>query len=932
MNGAEPLRARAWTIAALAVLCACLLAVVLPHLRESYWIDEIVTQEMAEKEHLGDLLVSTRAAMAAPPLCHLCMRALVPLGAAEWVGRLPSLLLALGTVLLTFAAGRRLGGTAMGLWAAVFAATSPLLLRYAGEARPYSHFIFFTAALIYLVVRLAQSPPAPLVKGGAMREALKVWPALLLVILGGLYSHFYFAFVLLPLGAMIPSAAAIGWKRAGAPPGARTWLTAAGAWIVLVALVVACYHPFWEFYQPRFKHLEAGGSKSQTPVEWTDLGPAYALKMVSPALAGYEQLTGKQSDAGVGGRTLTLAFAALLVYGAARLVRVHGRLGAGLVASLLFALVACGVFLVGRNFFHHRYFVFQVPFYALFAAAGMRGLLEHIPGKAGRHAVAVPAALLVAALVVVRVSAAERLWGPPTGFKFAGEVVKANYQSGDRVMILGPRTAFDESMFFSENIEPRYPLRREPFFSRVGYVPTDPSMLEWALSGPGRVWLLRAYYAPWPDSVLYAKQRFGLRAEARQCDVYVAERRPDEPRVLTMFHVKHSPLALPPAASAEMPLVVMDRLPLALSASGEAAESSRPELALDGNALNFHRDSERRWSSAPVWIEPGTHTLRAGSFVPRELHACADDEETIRAVTHPRRVAFGDGVEFLGYDLVPGERLAPGDTFTVTYYWRALRGMDDNLKLVLRFDALNPANHRAWVRLFNDHAGCYGLHPTSDWRPGELVVERYSMRIPESHPEGLCAIHVAVGVSGAIGTFDRRHSFEYYQYMPWNAQGEDMFTAGALEVSRDRAPVFRVAPPVQATTRELSPALALLSSTVDATTDEHGPALRLRLVWQCRSVMQRHYRYHLTFQDPGGHALPVLVRAPFYDLYPTYAWQPGETLRDEMVLPLKEPLPPQAEVSLQLATGEYDAKGRLEPGETLGEPVPLGPLVWSASP
>ncbi|MBE7561351.1 hypothetical protein HS125_21335, partial [bacterium] len=635
-------------------------------------------------------------------------------------------------------------------------------------------------------------------------------------------------------------------------------------------------------------------------------------------------------------------FALLVAYGALQLARTQGWLGIGLAASVLIASALCGVFLVGRNFFHHRYFVFQVPFYALFAAAGARSLVDgacrRLSSPLSKGLALAGGVFLLCGLVGLRVAAAERLFGPPTGFAFAGQVVKAKYRPGDRVMILGPRSAFDRNMFFSEHTEPRYPLRREPFFARVGYLPTDAGMLEWALSGPGRTWLLRAYYGPWPDAVLYAKPRFHLFAEARQCDVYVARPTLGEPSVLTMFHVKHFPAFLPQAT--EITVVALDRLPLVVAADAESGAEKRVTWRLDGSLLTLERDADGTLASAPVWIEPGTHVLSLadGPESLRDLRVYADEGETIAAISRPRKVVFGGTVEFLGYDLEPSERLAPGDTLTVTYYWRALRRLEENLKLVLRYDSLDPRNPRAWVRIFNDHAGCYGLHPTCDWEPGRLVVERYNIRIPDTHPEGLCAIHAAVGVSGAIGTFDRRHAFDYHKYMAWSKDGEDVYTAGALEISSDRGPVFRVADSVVAqraargAPRQLSPALALLASHVEAATRDGASTLRLALLWECREPLDRHYRYHLTFRSPAGEDLPALVRPPFYDLYPTYAWQAGETLLDEMTLPLKEPLPGKATVVLQLATGQYDARGRLEAGETLGAPIPLGPLVWSATP
>lgn len=108
-----------------------------------------------------------------------------------------------------------------------------------------------------------------------------------------------------------------------------------------------------------------------------------------------------------------------------------------------------------------------------------------------------------------------------------------------------------------------------------------------------------------------------------------------------------------------------------------------------------------------------------------------------------REARFGDGVELLGYELRPGEPraritplegadervLAPGQPVQLNLYWRALAPLP--LDYTLFIHVYDAAGARVAQR---DLPLRYGDYPSSQWRPGELVIDRGDLPLPALPP------------------------------------------------------------------------------------------------------------------------------------------------------------------------------------------------------
>ena len=109
---------------------------------------------------------------------------------------------------------------------------------------------------------------------------------------------------------------------------------------------------------------------------------------------------------------------------------------------------------------------------------------------------------------------------------------------------------------------------------------------------------------------------------------------------------------------------------------------------------------------------------------------------------HPVDVTLGDVATLLGFDLEP-ETVRPGDTVTVTLFWRAeaeshtsynvfLHLIGSDGALVAQSDGV-PAN---WAR------------PTTGWLPGEFITDMRTLAIPPTVPLGDYTLSTGLYVPG----------------------------------------------------------------------------------------------------------------------------------------------------------------------------------------
>ncbi|MFB0545770.1 MAG: hypothetical protein ACETWB_02570, partial [Anaerolineae bacterium] len=106
------------------------------------------------------------------------------------------------------------------------------------------------------------------------------------------------------------------------------------------------------------------------------------------------------------------------------------------------------------------------------------------------------------------------------------------------------------------------------------------------------------------------------------------------------------------------------------------------------------------------------------------------------APDHPLRADLGHRVRLLGYDL-KATQARPGDILVLTLYWQAIAPMSVDYSVFVHLES-----DRIWGQ--RDGLPLCGFYRTSDWRPGDVVVERYRVPIDSATPAGEYPLQVGM--------------------------------------------------------------------------------------------------------------------------------------------------------------------------------------------
>jgi len=109
------------------------------------------------------------------------------------------------------------------------------------------------------------------------------------------------------------------------------------------------------------------------------------------------------------------------------------------------------------------------------------------------------------------------------------------------------------------------------------------------------------------------------------------------------------------------------------------------------------------------------------------------------ADAHSMQAQFGDHVELIGVRLF--DRVEPGGTLRVTTYWRALKAVPRDQRLLIRL--MRPEGNSAGQL---DTMLGTNLYPTTLWQPGQIVVDTHYVRADADLPAfAMLRVHIGVG-------------------------------------------------------------------------------------------------------------------------------------------------------------------------------------------
>ncbi|MBC7237488.1 MAG: hypothetical protein H5T69_16725, partial [Chloroflexi bacterium] len=105
---------------------------------------------------------------------------------------------------------------------------------------------------------------------------------------------------------------------------------------------------------------------------------------------------------------------------------------------------------------------------------------------------------------------------------------------------------------------------------------------------------------------------------------------------------------------------------------------------------------------------------------------------------HVQSARLGEAIRLLGYDLAP-TTAAPGQEIALVLYWRAEGPVSRSYKV---FTHLLDAG--GVVRGQQDNLPREGTYPTDRWQPGEIVVDRYCLKVDADAPPGAYRIEIGM--------------------------------------------------------------------------------------------------------------------------------------------------------------------------------------------
>jgi hypothetical protein len=288
--------------------------------------------------------------------------------------------------------------------------------------------------------------------------------------------------------------------------------------------------------------------------------------------------------------------------------------------------------------------------------------------------------------------------------------------------------------------------------------------------------------------------------------------------------------------------------------------------------------SRPRWMLAGVGTALFVLTVSGALLVVRPAFALPGRYPAASAPAPPQvlsEVAFGDEIAAVGYDL-SAHSAEPGQVLDVALYLQASRPITEDYALSLQLVSLVPGDTSTLVNL-NAIPGA-GLYPTYAWRPDEMVVDRYRMRIPQRvlRPQTwrLAAIIYRL-------TDGRR--------VPVTVSGQPagkMLDLGLVRVGASEPPAV----PAEA---RINPgpvyggAIALRGAQIRPEQD----VLRVALWWEGLAPLGSDYTVFVHLVDRQRQLTSTGDGPPLAGGFPTRMWRPGDHVSDEYVIPLPPDLP-----------------------------------------
>ncbi len=274
-------------------------------------------------------------------------------------------------------------------------------------------------------------------------------------------------------------------------------------------------------------------------------------------------------------------------------------------------------------------------------------------------------------------------------------------------------------------------------------------------------------------------------------------------------------------------------------------------------------------------------------------------------------------VKLLGYSL-PARQVEPGGGLPLTLYWQSLAPV---LSDTVTFGVLLNSQQQPYGHVDRYPSGYYS--PLL-WAEGEVVRDDFVLPVQPDAPAGVYSLHI-----GQYYLVDGQpQSLSLLQQ--GQLTGQSAVVIGPLKVGGPPPDVVVADPKPQVSLNQsFGNQITLLGYdlTWPAQNSQRNPqTLKLTLYWRADVPPTADYTTFLHLRNAANQTVAQQDSPPAGGRYPTSLWEPGEIIRDELVLPL-ESLPPGEYTPV---VGLYDliTGARLTVPDIPTNEVALEPWQW----
>jgi 4-amino-4-deoxy-L-arabinose transferase-like glycosyltransferase len=244
------------------------------------------------------------------------------------------------------------------------------------------------------------------------------------------------------------------------------------------------------------------------------------------------------------------------------------------------------------------------------------------------------------------------------------------------------------------------------------------------------------------------------------------------------------------------------------------------------------------------------------------------------------------GLKLLGYTQAISEAQT-GTPIDLTLYWQSNASLND-LPVTLQLASCGCARQPVTKTVLTTTAPAQGAYPFNLWQPGEVVADRYRLRVPFDLASGDYTLEALVGDSEPI-------------------------VLGAVNVWQGDRVLSE--PPIDRPLHvPLGDAIELAGYSLDRT----DGAIKLTLIWKALRAIGEDYTVFTHVLDRSGQQIAGKDNQPVNGTYPTSHWMPGEYVIDEYEITNLARVP-QLSQGYTIEVGLYDP----ETGARLGETIQL---------